>query len=258
MQLDRPPRPGEGPARRRLLASALGLGLALAGPARRGIAAPAAAPTTTPAPVPVYPTQLPAAVALAYDMSYGPIGGTGRLEWQPPLAGSPYRLHLMGRALGLRLLEWVSEGQLDPAGLAPSRFVERRIGHDERVAEFRREAGRVRFPGGSHPDLPFPPGAQDRLSWLVQLPAILAADPALQAPGGAVQLFVVGVGGKGEPWSFVVEDVAGGLVHLRRRTVSPSDVVGEAWLSPRHQWMPMRVRLAKADGGDALELKLAR
>jgi hypothetical protein len=257
MHLDRPPRSGECPARRRLLAQTLGLGLALVGPVRQGAAAPSAA-ATTPAPVPVYPTRLPTAVALAYDMSYGPIGGSGRLEWQPPLAGSPYRLHLLGRALGLRLLEWVSEGGQDPAGLAPSRFVERRIGHDERVAEFRREAGRVRFPGGAYPDLPIPPGAQDRLSWLVQLPAILAADPALQAPGRSVQLFVVGVGGKGEAWTFVVEDVADGLVHLRRRAALPSEVVGEAWLSPHHQWMPLRVRLAKADGGDALELKLAR
>ncbi len=214
-------------------------------------AAPAAVPAPGDAP-PVYPTRLPAAVSMDYGLSYGMISGSGRLTWQPPLAGR-YQMQLVGRALGLQLIEWTSEGGVDAAGLAPWRFTEKRLGRDPQVAEFRREAGRIHYPARPERDVPLPRGTQDRLSWLVQLPAILRADPALQRPGRRIALFVSGARGDADRWEFEVRDAADGLLHVRRLPPPGAEVQGEAWLAPGEDLLPVRVRLAK--DGDVLEMR---
>ncbi|MBI3154076.1 MAG: DUF3108 domain-containing protein, partial [Burkholderiales bacterium] len=218
----------------------------------RAAAAAAAAAAAEAAPPPVYPTRLPGAVSLDYALSYGMLSGSGRLEWQPPLGGR-YRMHLLGRALGLELLEWTSEGGVDAAGLAPWRFTERRIGRDPQVAEFRREAGRIHYPARPGKDVQLPAGAQDRLSWLVQLPAILRADPKRQASGQRVALFVSGARGDADRWEFEVRPPEGALLHLRRVPSPGGEVQGEAWLAPSEDLLPVRVRLAKGD--DVLEMR---
>jgi hypothetical protein len=247
--------------RREFLAAAGGLAAwPLAGAATSAATAkPAGARGATPAAlapapeVPVYPTRLPDAAMLEYALSYGLVSGIGRLDWQPPLDGR-YRLHLTGRAIGLQLLAWDSEGGVDGAGLAPWRFTERRIGRDPMVAEFRREAGRIHYPARPAKDVALPAGAQDRLSWLVQLPAILRASPALQAPGRHIALFVSGARGDADRWVFEVAPPDQGLLHLRRRPAAGEEVGGEAWLAPAQDLLPVRVRLSK--GSDALEMRL--
>lgn len=258
-EIPRPSEPRLAVRRRDCLAVAAGLvawprPASAAAPAGARGAAPAALAAPTPAPeAPVYPTRLPGTAQLEYALSYGLVSGTGRLSWQPPLDGR-YRLHLVGRAIGLQLLEWVSEGGVDSAGLAPWRFSERRIGRDPMVAEFRREAGRIHYPARPAKDVALPPGAQDRLSWLVQLPAILRASPALQAPGRQVTLYVSGARGDAELWVFEVAPPDQGLLHLRRLPSAGEEVSGEAWLAPAEDLLPVRVRLSK--GGDTLEMRL--
>lgn len=272
----RPPPPAR-PLRRRdwlaaaagLLAGPLAAPLGAAGasaadrvPAPGSLSGPGPAPDAragqpAPAPaVPVYPTRLPGAAVLEYTLSYGIVSGVGRLRWQPPLDGR-YRLHLAGRAIGLQLLEWTSEGGVDAAGLAPWRFTERRIGRDPMVAEFRREAGRIHYPARPSRDVALPAGAQDRLSWLVQLPAILRASPALQMPGAAVALFVSGARGDADRWVFEVQARDGDLLHLRRRPSAGEEVSGEAWLAPAEDLLPVRVRLSKG-ADETLEMRLRR
>jgi hypothetical protein len=251
------PLPPARPLRRRDCLAAVA-GLAAWPLAAAAASGPRAKPTpAAPAPaVPVYPTRLPAAAVLEYTLSYGMVSGIGRMSWQPPLDGR-YRLHLAGRAIGLQLLEWVSEGGVDAAGLAPWRFTERRIGRDPMVAEFRREAGRIHYPAKPSKDVALPAGAQDRLSWLVQLPAILRANPALQAPGQAVALFVSGARGDADRWVFEVQAPEDGLLHLRRRPTPGEEVSGEAWLAPAEDLLPLRVRLSKGPG-ETLEMRLRR
>jgi hypothetical protein len=215
-------------------------------------------------PAPVYATRLPGPAELAYDLTYGFLSGRGRLSWQPPVAGR-YRLRLGGGALGLNLLTWTSDGGVDRAGLAPVRFAEQRLSREEQVAEFHREAGRIVYPAKPGKEVDLLPGTQDKVSWLVQLPAILRAEPALQARGTQIVLNVAGARGDIDRWVFVV----GGLepverngaapvqtLHLKRKPQEPGDLLGEAWLDPAREFMPARVRLAKADGGDALEFRL--
>lgn len=246
---DPSPCPTAARAARRLFLRA-GAGVVVGG-ALPAWSAPARAPVQV-EPPPVYPTRLPAAVSMDYGLSYGMMSGSGRLTWQPPLAGR-YRMQLVGRALGLQLIEWTSEGGVDAAGLAPWRFTEKRLGRDPQVAEFRREAGRIHYPARPGRDVPLPRGAQDRLSWLVQLPAILRADPAMQRPGRRIGLFVSGARGDADRWEFEVRDAADGLLHVRRLPPPGAEVQGEAWLAPDEDLLPVRVRLAK--DGDVLEMR---
>lgn len=213
-------------------------------------------------PAPVYATRLPGPAELAYDLIYGFISGRGWLSWQPPVAGR-YQLRLRGEALGFHLLTWASEGGVDRAGLAPLRFSERRLNRAEQVLEFHREAGHIVYARRPGKEIALLPGTQDRLSWLVQLPSILRAEPALRGAGARIVLNVAGARGDVDPWVFVVNGIvpierSGGgslpTLHLAREIQGPRDLLGEAWLDPAREFMPARVRLAKADGGDALEI----
>ena len=74
-------------------------------------------------------------------------------------------------------------------------------GREQRAVNFQHEAGRITF-SGPQLQLPLLPGAQDRLSWMLQLPAVLEAEPALRVPGSEVLIFVAGTRGDGQVWTF--------------------------------------------------------
>ena len=213
---------------------------------------------------PVYATRLPGPAELVYELRYGFLSGRGHLSWQPPVTGR-YRLRLSGQALGIHLLTWFSEGGVDRAGLAPLRFSERRLRRDEQVAQFDREAGRIVYPARPGKESALLPGTQDKVSWLVQLPSILRAEPALYGTGARIVLNVAGARGEFDRWVFVVKGAVSierssgdslRTLHLVREPQEPRDLLGEAWLDPAREFMPARVKLAKADGGDALEFLL--
>jgi hypothetical protein len=93
----------------------------------------------------------------------------------------------------LTLLTWTSEGALGGAGLRPAeRFSDQRMLQSARVAKLDRAAGLVRFAGCKPEHLgeaAMPTDAQDWLSWMLQLPALLAADPALRQPSQRIAMF---------------------------------------------------------------------
>lgn len=244
---------------------------AAASAAAAEVVEPAAEPASAPASdaggelVPVYATRLPPAARLRYVLRRGLLGGSGELAWAPQADGG-YRLALEGSAFGQTLLAQHSRGHVDAHGLAPERFTDRRRGRTEMAANFQREAGKLTYSGPTV-EYPLPPGAQDRVSWLVQLGAVLAADPALQAEGAAVQLFVTGARGDADVWTFVVQGRAalalpGGTVpdalHVLRAPRRAFDTQAEAWLDPARGFLPVRVRLATPDSGDVTELLLGR
>ena len=216
--------------------------------------APAAPPTTeatAPAggtPLPVYATRLPPPVTLQFGVQRdGPPrpGLQAELRWRPATDGS-YELTLSLAATG-----WASVGAIDAHGLAPERQVETRRGRELRAANFQRDSGRITFSG---PQLEFPllPGAQDRLSWLLQLSAVLEADPALGDAGREVTLFVAGPRGDAGLWTFssqgaeTAELPAGavpGTVHLHRDAQRPYDTRVDVWLDPARHHLPVRLRV---------------
>jgi hypothetical protein len=98
----------------------------------------AEAPTSTASAlieVPVYATRLPPAGLWRYRLQRGLAVGEADLRWQL-LADAGYELQLEGRVAGVTLLDWVSQGRIDAASMAPERFAVRRRGRDRQAANF--------------------------------------------------------------------------------------------------------------------------
>jgi len=229
-------------------------------------ATPASAPASAVAaagegaPPPLYATQLPPPATLRYELRRGRLTGSGDLHWK--LEAGRYALRLEGSVVGLNVLTQVSEGVLDAHGLGPVRFTDQRARRAAVAANFEREAGRIRFSGPST-EVPWQPGVQDRLSWMIQLAAVAAADPALLAEGQRITLQVVGARGDASNWSFrslgkeslTSFGTAVDTVHLLREPRSPYDTRVEVWLDPARHHLPIRATLGTADE-DRLELRL--
>jgi hypothetical protein len=162
------------------------------------------------------------------------------------------------------VLSQTSSGAIDAAGIAPERFVDSRRGRAPRATNFQRAAGLISFSGPSL-TLPLHPGVQDRLSWMLQLPAVAAANPALTVVGAQIQLFVVGARGDAELWTFVVmghadlalpEGPVAAALHLRRAPRHAYDTRVDVWLDPARHHLPVRMRMHGGGDDGVFELRL--
>jgi len=208
--------------------------------------------------VPVYRTRIAPAGHWRYRLQRGPAVGEAELSWQPQAAGA-YEMRLQGRIAGVSVLDWASRGAIDGAGIAPERYVIRRRGRDSQAANFQRDADKITFSGPTH-ELPLLPGVQDRLTWMLQLPAIVEAAPERFGAGTRIVLMVVGARGGSDVWTFAVvgADRVGDTPALKlvREARRLRDVQVEIWLDPARGHLPLRAVLAQADGGAPLELRL--
>lgn len=215
-------------------------------------------------PLPAYATRPPPAASLHYLVRRGEQVGNAVLDWRPE--GERYGLTLRGLPGALSAPGSFSQGGFDAAGLAPDRFVDRRRGRDLRAANFRRERGEISF-SGPPAVLELQPGTQDRLSWLLQLPAIFEANPEFAQPGAQVALRVVGTRGAADIWTFTVLghetiDAAGGAridtLHLVREASRPYELQVKLWLDPARHHLPVRVQLWPRPAPQATEYLLER
>jgi hypothetical protein len=212
-------------------------------------------------PLPTYRTRMPPAATLRYDLQRGRFGGTGELRWQP--VGARYELRLEGSVGGIGVLTQVSQGGFDAAGLAPQRFTDQRARRPAQAANFQREAGKVTFSGPSL-ELPLWRGVQDRLSWMIQLAAVAAAEPSLRESQAKVVLQVVGARGDAGLWVFRCLgaeslDAAAGpidVVHFSREPRGPYDTGVEVWLDPARHFLPVRATTRNGDDGEGMDLRL--
>jgi hypothetical protein len=227
------------------------------------VAVPATAPASTPLSVPLYRSDLPAPATLHYLLRRSWLSGEGQLRWTREAGG--YTLTLEGSLAGLKALSQTSSGTVESWGLSPQRFTDQRT-KGAHSAVFQRDKASITFDAGPE-EVPWVAGAQDRLSWMVQLPAIVRAEPARQAPGQSVALYVAGARGDAEVWTFRfvgLEEVrvpAGKLAAAKwvREPRKPHDTSVEVWLASSVQHLPVRARLSSGGGdGDALELLLQR
>ncbi|MEO3689942.1 hypothetical protein [Roseateles paludis] len=205
----------------------------------------ALAPDPTPAADPGPPApllRLAEASEWRYRLRQSGQDGEASLSWQPQADGR-YTLRLTRRIGERTLPAWQSLGRMSPAGLVPERFSLQMRGGDRQATNFDRDAGRLSFsarPGS----LDLPDGAQDRLSWWLQLAALLDAGPT-PLPGARWRVWVAGLRGELREWVFelVEEDSAiPGLWHLRRQPLGPEDPGLEAWFDPARGHGPVRLR----------------
>ncbi len=210
---------------------------------------------------PVYRTLIPPPLTLKYGLKRGLLSGSGELSWRPD--GDRYEARLEGKVAGVGVLTQVSQGGFDHAGLAPLRFTDQRLRGAARAANFQRERGEITFSGPGDV-FTLLVGAQDRLSWMIQLAAVVSAEPQRLAVGGKVVMYVVGARADGAVWVFrsqgaeQVDTDAGPVpaVKFVRESRKPYDTQVEAWLDPARHHLPVRARMLAGNDGDAIELLL--
>ncbi len=255
--------------------------LAADGPDFDPLAPPhAALAATSPNPlgreVPTYRTAWAPATTLHYQMRRGSALGQAQLQWRPSAELGRYELALQsqawvgpsGAALKHPPMQWTSRGQFDAAGLAPERFTVARRGRDRHAANFQRDKALVTFAGPAA-QWPLAAGMQDRMSWMLQLGAILQAQPELAALGQQLHLWVVGAHGDASVWTFTVGAAepdtpnpptglasTAGMVYLQREAAHPHDTQVQVWLDPAQHHLPIRVVFRRRAGAESTELRL--
>ena len=184
--------------------------------------------------------RLAGPAAWHYRLRQGGQDGDAQLDWQPQADGR-YSLRLT-RRIGERALPALeSLGRTGSAGLTPERFALQRGGQDRQAVNFDAEGRRVSF-SASPAQLELPEGTQDRLSWWLQLAALVQASPM---PGGRWRVWVAGLRGELREWVFEAVDAEpddAGTLHLRRQPLGPHDPGVELWLDPARAYWPVRLR----------------
>lgn len=219
---------------------------------------PAAAKSVNAAPAtPMVGTATPRPVSgfnWQYLLIQGERQGTARLSWNPDEQGH-YEALLERELEGKTLPAWRSQGDLDAeAGLAPRRFAQRQPGkqgmRDRQATNFRRDEGLISF-SASPALLPLQEGAQDRISWWLQLAALVDAEPQRYQPGAELVMPVAGLRGEVQQWHFKVLGLEGldlpagrlaQALRLERQPLGAWDARIELWLDPARHHLPVRVR----------------
>jgi hypothetical protein len=211
--------------------------------------------------IPHYRTQMPPPMTLRYVLQRGALRGSGDLSWRPE--GDRYELKLEGHVAGLNVLTQISSGGFDAAGVAPQRFTDQRWRRSMKAANFQRAAGKITFSGEST-EFALREGAQDRLSWMVQLGAIVAAEPQQRSVGAKIVMVVVGANGDASVWAFdctaleSVETGAGLVNALKfvREPREPYDTQVQVWIDPARHYLPVRATQKSGTGDEGFELRL--
>lgn len=181
----------------------------------------------------------------------------GELLWLHD--GTHYEARLETRALFLGARVLSSTGQIGAQGLAPTRFGDKSRG--ERAAHFDRDKARVTFSANT-PDAPLLMGAQDRLSVLMQLAAMLAGDPARYRPGATISVQTISAR-DADTWLFTVEgeeklrvaDAEQNTLKLTRNPRREFDTKVQVWFAAALNYLPVKFRLTESNG-DFVDLQL--
>jgi hypothetical protein len=200
--------------------------------------------------------QLPPAVRLLYDghgeeRGFIKYSGSGEILWQPD--GPQYQAKLEISTWGVRVRTWTSKGSLSEAGLEPLRFGDKPRGA-ELATHFQRDKAIISF-SANNPDVPLQSGAQDKLSALLQLSAMVAGAPEQFAAGSSIE-FQAADAHRAEPWRFKVGEtetlnLPGGTLPGLKLSKAPTvefDQGIEVWLAPSMHYLPVRLRITEASG----------
>ena len=178
--------------------------------------------------------------------------GIAELNWQHD--GANYALSLTASYFAIPVFIQNSVGQLAPQGLLPTRFSDKRFRKSEVAAHFNHQLGKITFSANT-PDAVLLAGSQDRVSVILQLAGLLAADPAKYPPGATLKLQTIGAT-EAEPWLFTVNEpetlnLAAGPQMALRITRNPRrefDQKVELWFAPELNHAPVRFRFTETNG----------
>lgn len=220
-------------------------------------AQPASAPSTHasgagPAPhVAVAPSARWNYVVTAHGMGLT-LHGSAVLDWRN--SGGEYEAQLSTRSPipFVRPRTQRSAGRVTAQGLEPLRFSDKT--RSEEATHFDHDNGRIVF-STNKPEAPLEPGAQDRLSIVLQLSAIVAGEPSKYRTGSTITMQTASTK-EAEPWTFTVEgtetlDLPGGRLQAVRLVRNPRreyDTKVELWLAPGAAYAPVRLRLTQPNG----------
>ncbi len=176
--------------------------------------------------------------------------GTSELAWRHD--GASYEARFEVATASSRPRVQHSAGRLGSAGLEPSRFGDRQRG--EQATHFDREAQLLVF-SNNRPAAPLAAGAQDRLSVLLQLAALVAGRPQRFSAGTTVAIQTATTR-EAQDWVFTVEgeeqlQLPGGertALKLTRPPRGEFDQGVEVWLAPGQAYVPVRLRLTQPNG----------
>ena len=176
--------------------------------------------------------------------------GEATLVWRHD--GSAYEARLEMKVSLITARAMSSVGRITPEGLAPTRFGDRRF--TEQAAHFDRPGARITFSNNA-PAAAMLGGAQDRLSLLVQLGAMLAGD-SKKFPSGTSIAVQTASDREASIWTFQVGETQtlqtpGGNVEaikLTRKLRHEFDQKIELWLAPSLEYLPVRILQTEANG----------
>jgi hypothetical protein len=226
---------------------------------------PPSASSPAPAPAPALPPWLaqakfvwPAPVLLNYELSGTSKGvrytASASISWKPQDNSYQLRHEIQAFLFGKR--SQTSAGHMGATGLLPTRFGDQF--RQEQAAHFDRAKGLLIYSANT-PNQAIEEGAQDRVSLFVQLAAAIAGTPDLRNLGQTLSFQVVSAK-QAEVWTFAVlgnEKITtpmGDLdsFKLHRVPRNEYDQKIDMWLSPKHGYLPARIRITLANG-DVIE-----
>ncbi len=200
------------------------------------------------------PVRIAPAMHLRYAVSGQARGeaASGRAELAWTHDGQRFEARFEQAGEGLPRRTEHSAGRLTPQGLAPERYAQR-ARHEEAV-HFEREAGHAVF-SANRPPASLAPGAQDRLSLLLQLGARIAARPQAYAAGSQLEVQTATTR-DALVWRFRVEGheellLPGGhlsTLRLVRLPLGEFEPEMTLWLAPALDYAPARLRLTHRTG----------
>ncbi len=175
---------------------------------------------------------------------------SSQLQWKNTSGRYDARLEVGAFLVGSRTQ--TSTGTLGPEGLMPERFSDKT--RSELAVHFQRDKGIISFSANT-PEVPLLKGAQDRLSVVLQLSALLAGDPT-RYPLGTMLSFQTVSQREAEVWQFKVDNEEtvnlpyGDLpsITLLRTPRRDFDQRIELWLAPSLGYLPVRLRITNANG----------
>ena len=194
---------------------------------------------------------LPPSIRLSYTVQADkfPFSLNSELLWSHD--GKNFEARLELSAFGQSRLQ-TSRGDIAPEGLEPLRFSDKF--RSEVAAHFDRQKGKVTFSANT-PDAALLAGAQDRLSILVQLAAMVASHPEAYPEATTIAIQTIGPR-DADTWLFTVGQkevltLPGGeqtALKLVRNPRKEFDQRVELWLAPTMSYLPVRIRITEANG----------